>query len=117
MGFDRRPALRLVGVASGALVCALCAERVHSVLEAGGMKELSQESIGVLLDSKTSRPNKLALGADYRSRGVFLRWEWLGRRMRSRLAFRFSPTGRLFVASSYEEDVAPLLEERAGGKP
>ncbi len=79
-------------------------------------KCLPSQAVWVLLNSKTSRPNKLALAADYRSRGFFLCWEWMGRPMRSRLGFRFSPTDRLFVASSYEEDVAPLLEERQGGK-
>ncbi len=80
------------------------------------MKDLSGQSIFVLLKHETSRANKLALAADHRSRGHFLEWRWKGEPMRSRLTFRFSPTDRFFEARSYEEDVAPLLDERTGGK-
>lgn len=67
-----------------------------------------------LLGVQTSRANKLALAADHVARGFFLEWQWRGKPLRSRLAFRFSPLDRLFDAGSYEEDVAPLLEERSG---
>ena len=92
--------------------------------------ELPRHSIGVLLGSSTSRPNKLALAEEHRSRGFYLEWEWQGKPMQSRfpphrigmlwgprLCFLFSPRDRLFEAKSYEEDVAPLLDERTGGRP
>lgn len=78
--------------------------------------ELPRHSIGVLLGSSTSRPNKLALAAEHRSRGFYLEWEWKGTPMQSRLCFLFSPRDPLIEAKSYEEDIAPLLVERTGGK-
>ena len=80
------------------------------------MKELSKRSIFVLLNQETSRANKLALVADHDSRGYFVEHLWKGEPMRSRLTFRFSPSDRFFEARSYEEDVAPLLDERTGVK-
>ena len=80
------------------------------------MKELSQRAIWVLLNLKTSRPNKLALFSEYQSRGFFVERQWKGEPMRSRLLFRFWPGDRLIESKSYEEDVAPLLDERTGGK-
>lgn len=81
------------------------------------MKSLSGNSIFVLLNHKTSRPNKLALCAEYACRGFFLEWRWKGAPMRSRFEIRTSPEDRFFECKSYEEDVAPLLDERTKGRP
>ncbi len=68
--------------------------------------------MSVLLGPQTSRANKLALVAEYQSRGAFVRYTWAGVPMRSRLLFWFDPLGLLCAAKSYEEDVAPLLKDR-----
>lgn len=73
------------------------------------MRSLPTNSIFVLLNQKTSRPNKLALCAEYESRGFFVEWRWKGAPMRSRLEIRTSPRDRFFECRSYEEDQAPLL--------
>lgn len=79
------------------------------------MKNLSPQSVWVLLNHETSRPNKLALFAEYQSRGFYLERRWAGEPLRSRLCFRFSPADRFFEAKSYEEDVVPLLKDRMRG--
>lgn len=92
----------------------VCERCVRSPRFQALVKTISQRSMFVLLDRRTSRPNKLALAADHIGRGFFLEWRWQGEPMRSRLTFRFSPMDRFFEAKSYEEDVAPFLQRMEG---